>query len=109
VLIHCEVCNNLLNLTPGDQPFKNVQHCHITGKRHLSAARACASCAASLPLPRVHTPVPPHPSNSASRLPDVSGHAEPHGIDKLIRKTDELTVKTRGWPVCCVTTSLRCR
>jgi hypothetical protein len=26
-------------------------------------------------------------------LPDVSGHAEPHGIDKLVRETDELTVK----------------
>jgi hypothetical protein len=33
-------------------------------------------------------------------LPDVSGHAECHGIDKLIRETDELTVKDSK--VACV-------
>jgi hypothetical protein len=60
VRIHSEVCNNVLSLMPGDRPCRNFQHFHITDKHHLSAARARASCAASLPQPRPNLPLTSH-------------------------------------------------
>jgi hypothetical protein len=88
---------------PSDRPFRNFQLCHIRDKHHdlTSAARARARCAASLPQPRSHPPMPSHALPAARHACRTRpGTPSLTASTSLSTRRGELTVRARGWPAC---------